>query len=48
MLKVWYVILVLLVGFLCVCQSVYYGVMEKVGYYKWDIMIDRVEEVQDV
>lgn len=47
MLKVRYTILVLLVGFLCACQSAYYGAMEKAGYHKRDIMIDRVEEVQD-
>ncbi|MBV7315615.1 DUF2959 domain-containing protein [Shewanella sp. NIFS-20-20] len=25
------------------CQSAYYGAMEKVGYHKRDIMVDRVE-----
>lgn len=29
------------------CQSVYYNAMEKVGYHKRDILVDRVEEVQD-
>ena len=29
------------------CQSVYYDAMEQVGIHKRDIMIDRVEEVQD-
>lgn len=29
------------------CQSMYYGAMEKVGYHKRDILVDRVEEVQD-
>lgn len=29
------------------CQSMYYGAMEKVGYHKRDIMVDRVEAVQD-
>ena len=47
MLKARHATLVLLVGFLCACQSAYYGAMEKVGYHKRDIMIDRVEEVQD-
>lgn len=29
------------------CQSAYYSAMEKVGYHKRDIMIDRVEAAQD-
>ncbi len=29
------------------CQSVYYGAMEKVGYHKRDIMVDRVESARD-
>ncbi|MCP5208187.1 MAG: DUF2959 domain-containing protein [Hahellaceae bacterium] len=29
------------------CQSMYYGAMEKVGYHKRDIMVDRVEEVSE-
>lgn len=33
--------------FLSACQSVYYDAMEKVGYHKRDILVDRVEEVQD-
>lgn len=32
---------------LSACQNMYYGAMEKVGYHKRDILIDRVEEVQD-
>lgn len=41
----------LLVGTLMIiltgCQSMYYGAMEKVGYHKRDIMVDRVEEVSE-
>ncbi|MBY8083633.1 DUF2959 domain-containing protein [Vibrio fluvialis] len=29
------------------CQSAYYSAMEKVGYHKRDIMVDRVEEAQE-
>ncbi|AUM12196.1 DUF2959 domain-containing protein [Ketobacter alkanivorans] len=29
------------------CQSMYYDAMEQVGYHKRDILVDRVEEVQD-
>jgi SMC interacting uncharacterized protein involved in chromosome segregation len=29
------------------CQTVYYDAMEKVGYHKRDILVDRVEEVKD-
>lgn len=32
---------------LSACQSAYYNAMEKVGYHKRDIMIDRVEEAQE-
>ena len=32
---------------LTACQSVYYSAMEKVGVYKRDIMVDRVEEAKD-
>lgn len=28
------------------CQSAYYGAMEKVGYHKRDIMVDRVKEAK--
>lgn len=47
MLRARYLLLPLTVGLLCACQSAYYGAMEKVGYHKRDIMIDRVESVQD-
>ncbi|MBN1795377.1 MAG: DUF2959 domain-containing protein [Sedimentisphaerales bacterium] len=29
------------------CQSAYYGTMEKLGYHKRDILVDRVEEGRD-
>ncbi len=29
------------------CQSVYYGAMEKVGYHKRDIMVDRVKAAKE-
>ncbi|EME3971145.1 DUF2959 domain-containing protein [Vibrio fluvialis] len=29
------------------CQSTYYSAMEKVGYHKRDIMVDRVEAAQE-
>ena len=32
---------------LTACQSAYYSAMEKVGVYKRDIMVDRVEEAKD-
>ncbi|MGL6010940.1 MAG: DUF2959 family protein, partial [Shewanella oncorhynchi] len=28
------------------CQSAYYGAMEKVGYHKRDIMVDRVKDAK--
>ncbi|MBO1273115.1 MULTISPECIES: DUF2959 domain-containing protein [Shewanella] len=28
------------------CQSAYYGAMEKMGYHKRDIMVDRVKDAQ--
>ncbi|MDO3383841.1 DUF2959 domain-containing protein [Gilvimarinus algae] len=37
----------MLVVALAGCQSVYYGAMEKAGVHKRDIMIDRVESVQE-
>lgn len=47
MRKIQLAALMVLVGVLGACQSAYYGAMEKVGYHKRDIMIDRVEAVQD-
>lgn len=32
---------------LSACQSMYYDAMEQVGYHKRDILVDRVEDVQD-
>jgi len=29
------------------CQSAYYGAMEKVGYHKRDIMVDRVKDAKE-
>lgn len=29
------------------CESTYYNAMEKVGFHKRDILIDRIEEVQE-
>lgn len=29
------------------CQSAYYGAMEKVGYHKRDIMVDRVQDAKE-
>ena len=35
-----------LVIFLSGCQNTYYSAMEKVGYHKRDIMVDRIEDTQ--
>ncbi|MGH1372035.1 MAG: DUF2959 domain-containing protein [Cellvibrionaceae bacterium] len=35
--------LVILTG----CETAYYGAMEKVGFHKRDILVDRIEEVRD-
>ncbi|RQW61405.1 DUF2959 domain-containing protein [Vibrio viridaestus] len=35
-----------LVSIITGCQSAYYSAMEKVGYQKRDIMVDRVEDAQ--
>ncbi|WP_016957072.1 DUF2959 domain-containing protein [Catenovulum agarivorans] len=40
-----FVVALLIIG-LCACQSAYYSAMEKVGYHKRDILVDRVEGVQ--
>jgi Skp family chaperone for outer membrane proteins len=44
-----YLSLLLLSGCLCLsaCQSAYYGAMEKVGYHKRDIMLDRVQDAKE-
>ena len=36
-------VLIFLVG----CSSAYYGTMEKLGYHKRDLMVDRVEAAKD-
>ncbi|MGY5453154.1 DUF2959 domain-containing protein [Agarivorans sp. MS3-6] len=36
-----------LVVFLFGCESTYYSAMEKVGYHKREILVDRVEEAQE-
>ena len=33
--------------FLFACSSAYYSAMEKIGYEKRDILVDRVEEARD-
>ncbi len=33
--------------FLSGCETAYYGAMEKVGFHKRDILVDRIEEVRD-
>jgi len=45
LLKVTALSLVLLI--LGGCSQAYYGAMEKVGYHKRDILVDRVEDVRD-
>ncbi|MFO7534380.1 MAG: DUF2959 family protein [Kiritimatiellia bacterium] len=32
---------------LCACRSLYYGTMEKMGFPKREILVDRVEEARD-
>ena len=34
---------ILLIG----CSAAYYGTMEKLGYHKRDLMVNRVESVRD-
>ena len=29
------------------CQSAYYGAMEKVGYHKREILVDRIRDTQE-
>ncbi|RLL51381.1 DUF2959 domain-containing protein [Mariprofundus sp. EBB-1] len=36
-----------LMGLLSGCQSAYYSTMEKVGYHKRDILVDRVAKARD-
>lgn len=42
----WFLFALLVVA-LAGCQSAYYGAMEKVGVHKRDIMVNRVESVQE-
>lgn len=32
---------------LCGCQRIYYGTMEKLGYHKRELLVDRVEDARD-
>ena len=47
MKKLLIAILVLTLALASGCQSAYYGVMEKMGSHKRDILVDRVEEAKD-
>jgi len=40
-------VLALCLCFLPACQSAYYGTMEKFGYHKRDILVDRVEDTRE-
>lgn len=42
-----FVAALLLMASLSACQSMYYSAMEKVGFHKRDILVDRVEEARD-
>ena len=44
--KVYPLYLAVMVTLLAGCQSAYYSAMEKVGYHKRDIMVDRIEDTQ--
>jgi len=33
--------------FLCGCQGMYYGTMEKLGYHKREMLVDRVQDARD-
>ena len=37
----------LLSSMLIGCESAYYGAMEKVGYHKREILVDRIEDTRD-
>lgn len=41
------ILVVLTLLLLAGCESAYYGAMEKVGFHKRDILVDRIEEVRD-
>lgn len=40
-------LLLLSLGLITGCQSVYYGTMEKLGIHKRDMLVERVEEAKD-
>ncbi len=40
-------VLVALLGLLAGCESTYYSAWEKVGVYKRDLLVDRVEDAQE-
>lgn len=47
-MKSWRIIAVTLLSLsLMACESAYYGAWEKVGVHKRDILVDRIEDVQD-
>jgi len=33
--------------FVCGCQGIYYGTMEKLGYHKREMLVDRVQDARD-
>ena len=39
--------LIAALALLCGCRSTYYGTMEKLGYHKRDLLIDRVQDARD-
>jgi len=39
--------LIMALVLLCGCRSTYYGTMEKFGYHKRDLLIDRVQDARD-
>ncbi len=42
-----YLLIILVTLLLSGCQSMYYNAMEKVGYEKRDILVDRVDDARD-
>lgn len=40
-------LLLVLLAMLIGCQSAYYTTMEKFGYHKRDLMVDRVQDARD-
>ena len=43
----WKILVLLAAALLTGCQSAYYGAMEKFGYEKRDILVDRVEDARE-